>query len=294
MTQTVGLIGLGNMGRGMARSLVRAGFSVLGFDAAAQAREALAADIAIARSVAEVARAASIVILSLPHAAAVEAVVSGPDGLLASAPPGLLVIDTSTSEPAVTRRLASLLQASGHAMLDAPVSGGPAGAEAGTLTMVIGGEAGDLARAAPVLAALGSRRVHIGPSGAGHVAKLANNLLCAAHLLLAGEMARLAAAAGVPPAKLFEGINAGSGRSGVTEVNIPRWILNGAFDSGFTMALMRKDVRLGMGLAGELDLDLPLTAAAGALWAQSAATLPDSADFNRIVEMAGPLPAAGA
>jgi 3-hydroxyisobutyrate dehydrogenase len=170
-------------------------------------------------------------------------------------------------------------------MIDAPVSGGPKGAITGQLTMVIGGAEVDLARAMPILEAMSAKRVHIGDVGAGNVAKIANNLMCAAHLLVAGEVARLANKAGVSTDKLLEGINAGSGRSGVTQVNYPAWIMNGAFDSGFTMKLMRKDVNLGAELMAQHGLTLPLMQAVADLWRLSAGTIGDDEDFNRIVEL---------
>jgi 3-hydroxyisobutyrate dehydrogenase len=168
-------------------------------------------------------------------------------------------------------------------MIDAPVSGGPKGAITGTMTMVLGGEEADIARVEPVLAAISAKRVHIGASGAGHVAKIINNLLCAAHLLTGAEAVRIAREAGVDPARLLDGLNAGSGRSGVTQVNFPTWILNDAYNSGFTMKLMRKDVRLAEQLVGELGLTLPMAGLTALLWAESEKTIPDDDDFNRIV-----------
>ncbi|AWN45538.1 3-hydroxyisobutyrate dehydrogenase [Methylobacterium terrae] len=290
--RTIGVIGLGNMGRGMALSLRRRGFAVIGYDPAPAARAASAADgVAVAEGPRALWQACEAVVLSLPTPDVVEAVLLGSDGPLHGAKSGpdgkadLLVIDTSTSHPDVTRRIAAALEPAGIALVDAPVSGGPKGAHAATLTMVIGGSDAAVARAEPVLAAMSATRVHVGGVGAGHVTKLANNLLCAAHLITAAEAVRMARDAGVDPERLLAGINAGSGRSGVTQVNFPTWVLNGAFDSGFTMTLMRKDVRLAEALIGALDLDLPLSAEVGRLWRDSAATAPDDADFNAIVKL---------
>lgn len=281
----VGVVGLGNMGRGMALSLTRAGFRVLGTDAVPATRAALAAEgIETFEDVAPLCREAEVVILSLPTAAIVDNVVTGENGILAHARPGLIIVDTSTSHPEVTRRLSSLLGAKGAAMIDAPVSGGPKGAITGTMTMVLGGEEADIARVEPVLAAISAKRVHIGASGAGHVAKIINNLLCAAHLLTGAEAVRIAREAGVDPARLLDGLNAGSGRSGVTQVNFPTWILNDAYNSGFTMKLMRKDVRLAEQLVGELGLTLPMAGLTASLWGKSEKTIPDDDDFNRIVD----------
>jgi 3-hydroxyisobutyrate dehydrogenase len=236
-------------------------------------------------TIGEVISECDIVMLSLPTATIVEQVVCGPNGILANAKPGLLVVDTSTSHPDTTRRLAEKLNAAGMRMLDAPVSGGPKGAITGTMAMVIGGGKEDLERAEPVLAAMTAKRVHVGDIGAGHVAKIANNLFAAAHLLIAGEVTRMAAKAGVPTEQLLQGINAGSGRSFITEHSYPTWIMNGQFDSGFTMKLMRKDVRLSQELITALAIDLPMAAKVAELWALSAESISDDEDFNRIVEL---------
>ena len=286
--KTIGVIGLGNMGRGMALSLQRGGFSVVGTDASPQTRASLAAEgVPVVDSVAAVLAQADAVVLSLPTAAIVAQVVAGLGGLVSHAKPGVLVIDTSTSHPDTTRDLAAKLALVGMQLMDAPVSGGPKGAITGTMTMVMGGSDADVARAEPVLAAMSSKRVHVGAVGSGHVAKIANNLLCAAHLAIAGEVTRMAAKAGVPTDRLLMGINAGSGRSFVTEFNFPTWVSSGKFDSGFTMKLMRKDVRLSQELIAALNMDLPLSRAVAERWALSAETIADDEDFNRIVELGG-------
>ena len=286
MLKKVGLIGLGNMGRGMALTLKRKGFELVGTDVSTATRESLAKEgISVRETIGEVVSECDLVILSLPTAAIVEQVVSGPNGILANAKPDLLVVDTSTSHPETTRRLARALNAAGMSMLDAPVSGGPKGAITATMAMVIGGAKEDLERAEPILAAMTAKRVHVGDIGAGHVAKIANNLFAAAHLLIAGEVTRMAAKAGVPTEQLLQGINAGSGRSFITEHSYPTWIMSGQFDSGFTMKLMRKDVRLSQELISALAIDLPMSAKVAELWALSAQSISDDEDFNRIVEL---------
>lgn len=283
---TIGIVGLGNMGRGMALTLQRKGHRVLGTDASPAARAALAAEgIETHDGLAPLTAAADVLVLSLPTAEIVEAVVAGPDGLLAHPRAGLVVVDTTSSHPDTSRRMAARLAEVGIDFVDAPVSGGPKGAITGTMTMVLGGDDAVVARVEPILADMSAKRVHIGPVGAGHVCKIVNNLLCAAHLLTGAEAMRIAREAGVDPARLLEGLNGGSGRSGVTLVNFPTWILNGAFDSGFTMKLMRKDVRLAAQLVDELGLDLPMTAETARLWAESAETIADGEDFNRIVDL---------
>jgi 3-hydroxyisobutyrate dehydrogenase len=269
----VGVIGLGSMGGAMARRLSEQGLVPLVWDAMP---EALAR--AAGRPVARPAGAGSnCVILSLPDHVAVGATLAA---LWPALPPGAVVVDTSTLSPIAARGFAEEAAARGFAYLDAPVSGGPAGAAAGSLTMMIGGDADALERARPVLALLTGRIVHIGPAGAGQVAKLVNNLLLATHQVVAAEALRLGARAGLAPETLLPVINAATGRSAATEVNWPRWIAPGTFDSGFSVGLMRKDVRLALELAEAVGAPLDACAAAARGWAESA--VPDSAEFNRV------------
>jgi 3-hydroxyisobutyrate dehydrogenase len=279
----VAVIGLGQMGLGMATTLAGKGFAVVGYDVAETSRQkATAAGITVKASLADALGDADAVILSLPLAVHVAEVVEGPGGVLAAAAKGAMVIDTSTSEASVSRRLAGACATRGMGFLDAPVSGGPAGAKAGTLTMMIGGDAAHVAAAQPVLDAIAAKVIHVGPSGAGNVAKLVNNLLVAVNLLTVSEAMRLSEAAGVPTADVLKVVNAASGRSAVSEVNYPRWIQSGTFDSGFTMGLMRKDVRLAQALIAETGLDLPLAELAARVWKESAERLADGEDFNRV------------
>lgn len=281
---TIGVIGLGKMGRGMANSLHRAGLSVIGMDTYASAREACAGDgLQVTDSLAELLAQADAIVLSLPNSDIVRALLEGTQGLIALARPGLLLIDTTTADPKTMQALMPALSDAGIRFVDAPVSGGPSGAAKGALTMFIGASPDHLSAAHPVLAALGEKRFHIGDTGAGYIAKLVNNLLVASHLLTASEAFRIAEAAGVRTEQLLESINAGSGRSGVTLYNYPSRILNDGFDSGFTMQLMRKDVRLAQALMRGSGLDLPVSRTVGAIWRDSEQALSDQEDFNRIV-----------
>ncbi|WP_304412048.1 NAD(P)-dependent oxidoreductase [Herbaspirillum sp. GW103] len=280
----IGVIGLGNMGRGMAFSLQRGGYEVLGYDAQESTRTALAQQgVRCVDTIAALASAVEMVVLSLPTSDIVEQVVEGEGGLLQHGAPGLVIVDTTTADPNSTRRLAALLQAAGMELVDAPVSGGPKGAATATMGMVIGGSTETVARIEPVLAVMSAKRVHVGPVGAGHVAKLLNNLVTGTHLLIAGEAARIAAAAGLDVRQIFQGLALGSANSKVIEVFYPTWIFNEAFDSGFTMKLMRKDLRLAMNLIEETRSSTPLSREAGRLWARSVEGLADEEDFNRIV-----------
>ncbi|MFK7966028.1 MAG: NAD(P)-dependent oxidoreductase [Burkholderiaceae bacterium] len=283
----IGLVGCGAMGSAMLARLIEKGHDVLCYDAQANARERasqLGGHVADNLSTLGNKRCSPI-ILSLPRADIVEQVMAelGPH-----LPAETIVLDTSTSEPETTRQLAATGQTAGYVFLDGPVSGGPLGAKSGTMTFVLGGPEASIAQVRPLLEDLAGKIVHVGPSGSGHAAKIANNLLCAANLVLVSEMARLADSSGIDITDLLEGVNAGSGRSGVSEVNFPKWILTESFDSGFTMGLMRKDVGLAVKLADRHALDLPGTRAIAAIWESSRELLPDSAEFNEIYKYGGP------
>jgi len=281
----IGIIGLGAMGLGMAKTLLAKGLPVTGFDVSGErAGLAQAAGIKIAPAPASLFVGCDVVIASLPAAKDVASVVEGPTGFVMRARPGAVFVDTSTSEPTVSRRLSAACGERDIGFLDAPVSGGPAGAKAGTLTFMVGGDRRHLDKARPVIEALGTKIVHVGPSGAGNVAKLVNNLLVAANLLTVSEAVRISKAAGVPAEAVLTVVNAASGRSAVSEVNYTRWILSERFDSGFTMGLMRKDVRLARKLAEEVEALGPVSALIAELWAKSAERLADTEDFNRITE----------
>lgn len=278
----VGIIGCGNMGGGMARQLLAAGQNPICFDPNPEALGKIGqAGAQTATSAQALARASQVIILSLPKAAIVEAVMTDIGAHIGR---DTIVLDTSTSEPATSQKMAKTGQSQGYTFVDGPVSGGPAAANAGTMTMLLGGAPEAIARLRPILDILTAKTVIVGGSGAGHAAKIANNMLCAANLVLVAEAVRLGEAAGVAPSDLLEGINAGSGRSGVSEVNFPKWILNEAFNSGFTMGLMRKDVGLAVDLAKASGVDLAGFAAIAEIWRNGSAHIPDSADFNEIVK----------
>lgn len=278
----VGVVGLGAMGLGMASTLAAKGFRVFGFDLSAERRtKAGEAGVEPVETLDAVFGSTSHLVFSLPTAADVSSVLEPRIGRL-GAERRVVVIDTSTSEPEVSRALARRLDEAGHGFLDAPVSGGPAGAAAGKLAMMIGGADGDLALARPVIEAMAAKILHVGPSGAGNVAKLVNNLLVAAHMLTTGEGLRLAEAAGVDPEAVLRVVNAASGKSFLSEVHFPTWIMSDRFDSGFSMGLMRKDVRLAGEMADAFGVEMPLSSRVRELWTESAERLPDAEDFTRM------------
>ncbi len=237
-----------------------------------------------AESAQELAQNCDFIILSLPKAEVVRAVMKEIHEFIS---PDTIVLDTSTSEPETTKVMATQATQCSYAFLDAPVSGGPIAARSGNMTMLIGGSEPAVEKSRELLDMLGAKIVVVGPSGSGHAAKIANNMLCAANLVLVSEVIRLGEAVGVSASDLLEGVNAGSGRSGVSEVNFPKWILNDAFDSGFTMGLMRKDVNLGVDLAKKSGVSLDAFQGIAKIWADSSDEIPDSADFNEITKFEG-------
>lgn len=278
---TITVIGLGQMGGNMALTLKAAGFAVTGSDVFEPARSRLAdQDLAVVAP--NALPASDVYLLSLPTSAHVREVIEQSPGLINLAPKGSVIVDTSTSDPVVSRELAEKIVAAGLLWLDAPVSGGPKGAASGKLGMLLGGDETTIARVAPMLEAMSGKRTHVGGPGCGHVVKLANNYLCAAHLLTTAEAVAMATKAGVDPAACLAGINSGSGRSAVSEVNFPEWVLSERFDSGFTTALMRKDLRLARDAAEQLGIPLTLLQAVVDAWHADTNHPADSDDFNHI------------
>lgn len=279
----IDVVGLGSMGLGMAQTLAVKGFTTLGFDLSTE-RKVLAQKAGVEGfdTLEPLFEKSDFLVFSLPTARDVENVVNAHNHILGKAGRNrVIIIDTSTSEPDVSRTLAEKLDKLGHGFLDAPVSGGPAGAVTGKLTMMIGGSDADLALAQPVIESMAAKMLHVGPSGAGNVAKLVNNLLAAAHMITTSEALKLALAAGIDPEAALRVLNAASGKSMISEVHFPTWVMNDRFDSGFSMGLMRKDVRLAQEMAERTGTDNPLTTVVAQLWAGTD-RLKDSDDFTRM------------
>ena len=245
----IAFIGLGNMGGPMAANLVKNGHSVRVFDLVpAAVRAAVDAGASAASSARDTLADAEVVISMLPASRHVEGVYLGDDGIPAAIPDGALVIDCSTIAPASARKVSEAAAARGLQMIDAPVSGGTAGAQAGTLTFIVGGEEDALERARPVLQAMGKNIFHVGASGAGQVAKLCNNMALGVIMAVTGEAIALGVAHGLDPKVLSQMMAVSTGRSWATEVCNP-WpgVLENApasrgYSGGFGSDLMLKDM----------------------------------------------------
>jgi len=257
---SVGFIGLGIMGRPMARNLLRAGYRVVVADVVAEPVDTLVAEGAgRGTTPRDVAERTDLLITMLPDSPEVEAVYAGADGALEAARPGWLAIDMSSISPRVARELAERAAAAGAGMLDAPVSGGDKGAIAGTLSIMVGGTEDDFARALPVLQALGKTIVHVGPSGAGQVAKVCNQVVVGVVIEAVSEALVLGAKAGVDPARIVEVLQGGLASTKVLEMRKDN-ILGGRFDPGFRVRLHLKDLKNALELAREAGVVLPATA----------------------------------
>lgn len=253
----VGFVGLGVMGRPMARNLLAAGFPLTVHSRSPGPAQELAASGAVtAGSPAEVARASDVVITMLPDTPDVESVLFGKDGVAEGVAAGAVVIDTSTIDPVATERFAERLGALGAEMLDAPVSGGDRGAAAGTLSIMVGGEAAVLERCRLVLHALGTNVVHVGDHGDGQRAKLVNQVFGGLHLVALAEGLALARALGLDLHRVLEVVSRGAAGSWMVTHLGPR-VAAGDFAPGFSVRLQRKDLRLARDAARERGLELP-------------------------------------
>jgi 2-hydroxy-3-oxopropionate reductase len=255
--KTVGYIGLGIMGKSIARNILKAGFPVIVHNRSRGAVEELVAEGAVqAHSAAEVASQVEVVFTNLPDSPDVEKVVLGPQGILEGAHPGLIFVDNSSIKPATARLIAQRLSEAGVASLDAPVSGGDIGARQGTLTIMIGGPAEALEQVRPILMAMGKTITHVGEAGAGQIAKAANQIMVAAQMVAMGELLIFAQKAGADPVKVVEAIKGGAAQCWTLDVKTPR-LFSGNRAPGFKAHMQSKDMGIIMDTAREYGVPLP-------------------------------------
>ena len=281
----IGFIGLGSMGRPMASRLRAAGFALTVFDTRADAvRDFVSDGGTAAATLADVARDSDVVITMLPNGEIVRRVVLGSnDSLLTAMPPEFVLIDMSSSSPTGTQALGRILTERGIPMLDAPVSGGVARAEAGTLSIMVGGEPAVIERCRPVLQPMGERIFATGPLGSGHAMKALNNLVSAAGLIAAAEALLVGRRFGLDPNVMLDVLNASTGRNNSTENKFKQFVLSRRFASGFSLDLMLKDLTTALDLAHATETPAPFSAACRELWAAAQAQLESGADHTAVV-----------
>ena len=257
----VGYIGLGLMGKSIARNILKAGFPVVVHNRSRAAVDELVADGATAaNSPKEVAEQVDIVFTNLPDSPDVEAVALGENGILAGAKAGLIMVDNSTIKPASARMIADKLKEKGVFSLDAPVSGGDIGARNATLTIMVGGDAGALEKVMPVFQAMGKTITHVGEAGAGQVAKAANQIMVAAQMVAMGELLVFSKKAGVDPRKVVDAIKAGAAQCWALDIKPPR-LFDGNRNPGFKSYMQLKDMNIVLDTAKEYDVPISGTEA---------------------------------
>jgi 3-hydroxyisobutyrate dehydrogenase len=280
----ISFLGLGAIGRPMAAHLAVRNSLTVWNRTAERAREFAAAHgVVVAQTPREAAATAEVIITCLPTSREVEVLLEGPDGLEQGLTSGALLIDCTSGDPATSRRIAGRLSARGIAFADAPVSGGVSGAEAGTLTIMVGADSGTYDRARGVLSAFGKRIEHLGPVGAGHAMKAVNNALLAVNLIALGEGLSGLVKAGVSARTAVEVLNASSGRSFASESLVPERVLTGRWPQTFRLALLDKDVGIALTFLKETGMLSPLLENAGRVLSSARAELGESADHVEII-----------
>jgi 3-hydroxyisobutyrate dehydrogenase-like beta-hydroxyacid dehydrogenase len=279
---SVGLIGLGLMGRPMAVNLLKKGFPLTVWNRTASRAQPLASQGArVASSPREAAASVDVLIVIVSDPPAVEQVLWGENGALAGLRRGSILVDSSTVSPALARRSAAACSERGIEYLDAPVTGGTWGAEKGELVMMVGGAAETLKRVEPVFGAIAKKWFHLGPNGAGQSVKLAMNLLLALEVDALAEALALTRAAGVPGERVVEVMQSSMGRAPVLDVKAPM-LLEKNYAPSFPLRLMHKDMALALALAKELGVSLPAGAAAEQVYAKILNSARDDVDYAAI------------
>ena len=258
----VGFIGLGNMGAPLARRLC-IDHRLCVFDQSQTAVDAFTGtDVEVVKSAAELAESVEIVLTCLPTSEDLRSLLFGDQQVASVLKAGTMLIDMTTGVPAITRDLSAKLALDGIDLIDAPVSGGPKGATAGTIAIIVGGSAAQFSRALPVLSSISCNVMHAGDVGAGHAVKAGNNLLNLVCRLATFEVVSLLVKAGVTPENAVSIIQKSSGRNYATEITLPDNILSGTLHQGFTMGLMHKDSSVALQMADDLNVPLPISTTA--------------------------------
>lgn len=286
---TVGFVGIGMMGLPMSKRIAGQGYPLQVFDTSAAALKEICAvpGVKASNSPADIGRACEVVILMLPDSNVVKKVLFGDaDGLAAQLKKGSIVIDMSSSNPSVTRELGPKLEALGVGFIDAPVSGGVKRAVDGSLAIMAGGEHALIERVKPLLLTMGKSIIETGMLGSGHAMKALNNYVSAAGLLAACEALKVGADFGIAPDKIVAVLNAGTGKNNSTENKLMQFVVSGLFNSGFSLALMRKDINIATDLAKSVGTETLLGEVLLKSWTDAEAKL-KGADHTEIFRMVG-------
>ena len=288
----VGFVGIGKMGLPMAARIAASGYPLHAYDLSPAALQEVCAvnGVQAARSLADVGRACGVVILMLPDSAVVKQVLYGENGgLAAHLKPGAVVIDMSSSNPSVTRELGPRLKSAGVDLIDAPVSGGVKRAVDGSLAIMAGGDQAAIARVTPLLLTMGKTIIETGMLGSGHAMKALNNYVSAAGLLAACEALKVGADFGIAPDKIVAVLNASTGKNNSTENKLMQFIVPGLFNSGFSLALMRKDINIATDLAKSVGTETLLGEVLLKSWTNAEAKMKgaDHTEIYRMLERGG-------
>jgi 3-hydroxyisobutyrate dehydrogenase len=285
--QRVGLVGLGNMGRGVAENIIKKGFPLTVFERSERVREWAAGwpGVVLTRSLRELGVASDVVLLVVPDAPQVQEVLFKDQGIVAGMRRGAIVVDMTTSDPIRSQETCRRLDARGISYLDAPMSGGSVGAREGTMILMVGGAGEVLERCRGVFSAIARKVVHAGGPGAGQHVKLLQNQLSFTLYLATCEALWMGRSLGFDPALLIDVFQHSNARSYETELRFPRFILPGTFESGAILRLALKDARLARQVRSRAGVDLPLADKVLLYWERAVQQLGGEADFTRVFEL---------
>lgn len=283
----IGFIGVGSMGWPMANCLLKAGFEVTAFDAAPRQADRFVKEVGgqAAASCQALAAQSDVIITMLPTSAIVEQVLSGDQGVLKGLKPGTVIVEMSSGVPAHTQQLAKLVEQAGGELVDAPVSGGVPRARTGELAIMFGGGAATLERLRPVLQAMGSSLLHTGAVGSAHAMKALNNLVSAGGFLIGVEAMLIGQQFGLDPDVIVDVLNASTGMNNSTQKKFKQFVLSRAFNSGFGLDLMVKDLGIALGMADDSGTPTPFASLCREMWAGASKSLGKGQDHTAVARL---------
>lgn len=283
----IGFIGLGKMGWPMATRLAQNGYRLYLLDADPKVAEALAAETGatLAASGKQLAEHASVIITILPNSQVLQAVLEGPEGVLAGLQPGSVVVDMTSGVPSATQALAQKVAQAGGELVDAPVSGGVPRAKTGELAIMFGGPERLLEQVRPVLACMGNSIERIGDVGSAHAMKALNNLVSAGGFLIGIEALMIGKRFGLSPEKMVDVLNASTGMNNSTQKKFKQYVLSGKYNAGFSLDLMVKDIGIALGLARDTQTPAAFSALCHEMWAASARMLGSGQDHTAVAKL---------